>query len=73
MKIPFPPSSPNPCADGMLVGRICQLGVFPSTGTLSAPAPAAQEASPTPGTGWVHPTSSSSAPTVAPASFQMLF
>lgn len=53
MKIPFPPSSPDPGADGMLVGGICQLVVFPSTGTPSAPAPAAQGASPTPGTGGV--------------------
>lgn len=34
MKIPFPPSSPDPGADGMLMGGICQLVVFPSTGML---------------------------------------
>lgn len=62
MKIPFPPSSPDPGADGMLMGGICQLVVFPSTGTLSAPAPAAQGASSTPGTGWVLPPCCSSAP-----------
>lgn len=58
MKIPLPPISPDPGADG----GICQLVVFPSIGTLSAPALAAQGASPTPGSGWVHPPSSSSAP-----------
>lgn len=36
MKIPFPPSSPDPGADGMLMGGICQLVYFPSTGMLSA-------------------------------------
>lgn len=55
MKIPFPPSSPDPGADGMLMGGMCQLVVFPSTGTLSAPAPAAQGASSTPGTGGASP------------------
>lgn len=73
MKIPFPPSSPDPGAGGMLTGGICQLVAFPSTGTLSAPAPAAQGASPTPGTGWVLPPSCSSAPPVPTASSQMLF
>lgn len=73
MKTPFPAAPLTLVLMGCSRGGICQLVVFPSAGMPSAPAPAAQGASPTPSTGWVHPPSSSSAPAVPPASSQMSF